>query len=606
MSNFVGCDCLRQYEETHDNNNKNTDNKSQPKISLISKKSTTEGDDVNLTYVKSSTINSQFFDGKIDVKDYIQQLGKDSLDNYEKISLLGKGSYSSVYKVRNKNTNLFRAMKVIQKNFQKDNDEILREINILKNMDHPNVMKIYEFLEDEKNYYLIQEFCDEGDLETALENKKIYCEFLVRFIMYQVFLAINYLHSNNIVHQDIKKRNISIIKLGGEKENENKKLIKTKKSDSLKRLNSEKILYFNPLKKEDDIFIKINENKEIQEEFTTKKLIKNLSKKAKEYLYELSRRSIKVIDFGEAIFMPQKKKYIDDIAGTLNYLSPELIKGQMIKELDEWACGVLMYYLLSGKFPFDGKTQEEIFDNIEKQELNLNIPELKNISDECKDLISLLLERDVNKRIKAKDALGHNFFKIGIKMKKIIGGMENKQAEKLLNSWIKLQESNKQTNSGMFRKSVLAYMALNFVEKEEEQKMKNLFYKLSGGNKNYLITKENFAKTIKQVSNNYTDEEINNLFNKLDENKSGIIEYEELVRGLSDKEKLLNEKNMKQAFNFFDQDKNGTITWPEISNVIFKNKKMTNVFKNQVLKEIQEDGKEVNINFDDFCKIIKK
>ena len=606
MSNFVGCDCLRQYEETHDNNNKNTDNKSQPKISLISKKSTTEGDDVNLTYVKSSTINSQFFDGKIDVKDYIQQLGKDSLDNYEKISLLGKGSYSSVYKVRNKNTNLFRAMKVIQKNFQKDNDEILREINILKNMDHPNVMKIYEFLEDEKNYYLIQEFCDEGDLETALENKKIYCEFLVRFIMYQVFLAINYLHSNNIVHQDIKKRNISIIKLGGEKENENKKLIKTKKSDSLKRLNSEKILYFNPLKKEDDIFIKINENKEIQEEFTTKKLIKNLSKKAKEYLYELSRRSIKVIDFGEAIFMPQKKKYIDDIAGTLNYLSPELIKGQMIKELDEWACGVLMYYLLSGKFPFDGKTQEEIFDNIENQELNLNIPELKNISDECKDLISLLLERDVNKRIKAKDALGHNFFKIGIKMKKIIGGMENKQAEKLLNSWIKLQESNKQTNSGMFRKSVLAYMALNFVEKEEEQKMKNLFYKLSGGNKNYLITKENFAKTIKQVSNNYTDEEINNLFNKLDENKSGIIEYEELIRGLSDKEKLLNEKNMKQAFNFFDQDKNGTITWPEISNVIFKNKKMTNVFKNQVLKEIQEDGKEVNINFDDFCKIIKK
>ena len=606
MSNFVGCDCLRQYEETHDNNNKNTDNKSQPKISLISKKSTTEGDDVNLTYVKTSTINSQFFDGKIDVKDYIQQLGKDSLDNYEKISLLGKGSYSSVYKVRNKNTNLFRAMKVIQKNFQKDNDEILREINILKNMDHPNVMKIYEFLEDEKNYYLIQEFCDEGDLETALENKKIYCEFLVRFIMYQVFLAINYLHSNNIVHQDIKKRNISIIKLGGEKENENKKLIKTKKSDSLKRLNSEKILYFNPLKKEDDIFIKINENKEIQEEFTTKKLIKNLSKKAKEYLYELSRRSIKVIDFGEAIFMPQKKKYIDDIAGTLNYLSPELIKGQMIKELDEWACGVLMYYLLSGKFPFDGKTQEEIFDNIENQELNLNIPELKNISDECKDLISLLLERDVNKRIKAKDALGHNFFKIGIKMKKIIGGMENKQAEKLLNSWIKLQESNKQTNSGMFRKSVLAYMALNFVEKEEEQKMKNLFYKLSGGNKNYLITKENFAKTIKQVSNNYTDEEINNLFNKLDENKSGIIEYEELIRGLSDKEKLLNEKNMKQAFNFFDQDKNGTITWPEISNVIFKNKKMTNVFKNQVLKEIQEDGKEVNINFDDFCKIIKK
>ena len=194
-------------------------------------------------------------------------------------------------------------------------------------------------------------------------------------------------------------------------------------------------------------------------------------------------------------------------------------------------------------------------------------------------------------------------------MKKIIGGMENKQAEKLLNSWIQLQKSNKQSNAGMFKKAVLAYMALNFVEKEEEQKMKNLFYKLSGGNKNYLITKENFAQTIKQVSDNYTDEEINNLFDKLDDNKSGIIEYEELVRGLSDKEKLLNEKNMKAAFNFFDKDKNGKITWSEISDVIFKNKKMTKVFMNQFLEEIyskEKEGKDVNITFDDFCKIIKK
>ena len=615
MSDIVGCDCIRKNEESIDNNNKNNNINNNkylnPKSTLLSKGTTEDDDELHSKYNKTQTILSQgYFDGKIDIKDYIQKLDTDSLENYQKIERIGKGSYGSVYKVLNKNSNLIRAMKIIPKNYQKDNQEIMREINILKNLDHPNVMKIYEFLEDEKNYYLIQEFCDEGDLESVLvDKKKTFCEFLVKFIMYQVFLAINYLHSNNIVHQDIKKKNVSIIKFIEEKKNQDNTNTQIKVKNSLKkikRMKSQNITYSNPIENKDEIFIRINEDKEIQEEFSKTKLIKNLSKKAKEYLYELSKRSIKVIDFGEAIFMPQKKKYINDIAGTINYLSPELIKGQMIKELDEWACGVLMYYLLSGKFPFDGKTQEEIFDNIENQELNLNIPELKNISDECKDLISLLLERDVNKRIKAKDALGHNFFKIGIKMKKIIGGMENKQAEKLLNSWIKLQESNKQTNSGMFRKSVLAYMALNFVEKEEEQKMKNLFYKLSGGNKNYLITKENFAKTIKQVSNNYTDEEINNLFNKLDENKSGIIEYEELVRGLSDKEKLLNEKNMKQAFNFFDQDKNGTITWPEISNVIFKNKKMTNVFKNQVLKEIQEDGKEVNINFDDFCKIIKK
>ena len=613
VTNFVGCDCIRKVEETNDNNNRNINNFTNINNSSINPKSTlltnqtTLDEELNSKYNKSQTILSQgYFDGKIDIKDYIQKLDTDSLESYQKLERIGKGSYGSVYKVQNKNTNIIRAMKIIPKNYQKDNEEIMREINILKNLDHPNVMKIYEFLEDEKNYYLIQEFCDEGDLESVLDKKKIFCEFLVKFIMYQVFLAINYLHANNIVHQDIKKKNVSIIKYNQEKNENANNQIKTKSSiKKLKRMNTEKLIYSNPIQNKDDIFIIINEDKEIQEELSKTKLIKNLSKKAKEYLYELSKRSIKVIDFGEAIFMPQKKKFINDIAGTINYLSPELLKGQMIKELDEWACGVLMYYLLSGKFPFDGKTEDEIFNNIETQKLNLDIPELKNISVDCKDLISKLLERDVTKRLSANKALEHNFFKTGIKMKKIVGGMEKKQTEQVLNDWIKLQKG-RGSNAGLFKKAVLAYMAFNFVEKEEEKKMKNLFYKMSGGNKNFLITKENFANSIKQVSDNYTDEEINELFDKLDDNKSGIIEYEEIVRGFSDREKLLNEKNMRQAFKFFDKDKNGTISWTEISNVVFKNKKMPKIIMKQFLEEISsESGNDVRISFEDFCRIIK-
>lgn len=613
VTNFVGCDCIRKVEETNDNNNRNINNFTNINNSSINPKSTlltnqtTLDEELNSKYNKSQTILSQgYFDGKIDIKDYIQKLDTDSLESYQKLERIGKGSYGSVYKVQNKNTNIIRAMKIIPKNYQKDNEEIMREINILKNLDHPNVMKIYEFLEDEKNYYLIQEFCDEGDLESVLDKKKIFCEFLVKFIMYQVFLAINYLHANNIVHQDIKKKNVSIIKYNQEKNENANNQIKTKSSiKKLKRMNTEKLIYSNPIQNKDDIFIIINEDKEIQEELSKTKLIKNLSKKAKEYLYELSKRSIKVIDFGEAIFMPQKKKFINDIAGTINYLSPELLKGQMIKELDEWACGVLMYYLLSGKFPFDGKTEDEIFNNIETQKLNLDIPELKNISVDCKDLISKLLERDVTKRLSANKALEHNFFKTGIKMKKIVGGMEKKQTEQVLNDWIKLQKG-RGSNAGLFKKAVLAYMAFNFVEKEEEKKMKNLFYKMSGGNKNFLITKENFANSIKQVSDNYTDEEINQLFDKLDDNKSGIIEYEEIVRGFSDREKLLNEKNMRQAFKFFDKDKNGTISWTEISNVVFKNKKMPKIIMKQFLEEISsESGNDVRISFEDFCRIIK-
>ena len=136
--------------------------------------------------------------------------------------------------------------------------------------------------------------------------------------------------------------------------------------------------------------------------------------------------------------------------------------------------------------------------------------------------------------------------------------------------------------------------------------MKNLFYKLSNGDDKFLINRENFAKTIRTVTDNYSDEEIEDLFNKLDQNKNGIIEYEELVRGFSDREKLLNEKNMQEAFNFFDKDKDGTINWEEISKVVFQNKKMPKFFMKQFLEEIeQKNGKDVNITFEDFCKIIK-
>ena len=601
LNDLIGCDCIRKKEEESNELSKEPIKDISSNIEAIytEKKEKKISPHSKSLYLKMPT--SDYFDGKIDVKDYILKGDTDSLENYQKLKKIGKGSYGYVYQVVKKNTNIIRAMKIIPKNFQKEIKEIEREINVLRNLDHPNVMKIYEFLEDEKNYYIIEEFCDGGDLDTILNGKKIFCEFLVKYIMYQIFLAINYLHLNNIVHQDIKKKNITIIILESEKEKER---IKTKAKEILKMFQKKKSENIGSNNPNENIFIKINEDKQIQEELNSSKSFEDLSKKAKDYLNDLSKTQVKVIDFGEAIFMAQKKREINDISGTINYLSPELIRGQMIKELDEWACGILMYHLLVGRFPFDGNTEDEIFDSIQEKPLDLNIDELKNISDECKDLISQLLERNVTKRIKAKDALEHNFFKNGLKMDKIVGGIENQQNEKVLNSWIRLQKQKKQ-NAGIFKKAVLAYMALNFVEKEEEKKMKNLFYQLSNGDNKFLISKENFTKAIKDVTDSYTDKEISDLFDKLDQNKNGIIEYEEIVRGFSDRKKLLNEKNMKEAFNFFDKDKNGVINWEEISKVVFQNKKMPKLFMKEFLEEIDQKNGNVKINFDDFCKIIK-
>ena len=90
-----------------------------------------------------------------------------------------------------RNNELIRAMKIIDKSKinanDEENDTIKNEINVLKKIDHPNIMKIYEFYEDKENFYIIAEFCDAGDIGNIMDKNGTFPEFLVKYIMYQVF-----------------------------------------------------------------------------------------------------------------------------------------------------------------------------------------------------------------------------------------------------------------------------------------------------------------------------------------------------------------------------------------------------------------------------------
>ena len=104
-------------------------------------------------------------------------------------------------------------MKVIDKNNEEEysDEEILNEINILKKIDHPNIMKIFEFYSTPTTYYLILEFCEGGDLNDFVSTNKL-SEFQVIYIMFQIFSAMNYCHKMNILHRDLKPDNILIKK----------------------------------------------------------------------------------------------------------------------------------------------------------------------------------------------------------------------------------------------------------------------------------------------------------------------------------------------------------------------------------------------------------
>ena len=158
-------------------------------------------------FVSSSTINL--------TNDIIVSQSKaDPGLDYKKLNFLGEGSFAAVYRVQNRITDAVRAMKVINKSSTcsaEDDKEIFNEINILRTMDHPNILKIFEFYSNRESYSIVTELCSGGELFQEIVDKGPFTETYSAYVMYQIFSAINYCHKMNIIHRDLKPENILIV-----------------------------------------------------------------------------------------------------------------------------------------------------------------------------------------------------------------------------------------------------------------------------------------------------------------------------------------------------------------------------------------------------------
>ena len=142
------------------------------------------------------------------------------LSKYDIIQEMGKGAFSTVYKIKSKKDNTFYCLKKI--NIKKTPDR-KNEVNILSKLNHPNLVKYISSYEDEEGIYIIMEFCIYGDLYSLLhmvKKKKVYVnEEIIWDIAYQCLQGLEYLHSNQIIHRDIKLLNIfmstnKVVKIG--------------------------------------------------------------------------------------------------------------------------------------------------------------------------------------------------------------------------------------------------------------------------------------------------------------------------------------------------------------------------------------------------------
>jgi len=145
----------------------------------------------------------------------VQGSSLDPFDVYDFLKFIGEGSFGKVSKVIHKKYGIVRALKAIDKKIKdqishENQKTIIKEINILKTLDHPNILKVYEFFDTETKLYIVTEFCDGGELFDKIIKMNNFSEKIVAHIMRQLLSAVNYLHLNNVIHRDLKPENILI------------------------------------------------------------------------------------------------------------------------------------------------------------------------------------------------------------------------------------------------------------------------------------------------------------------------------------------------------------------------------------------------------------
>ena len=133
-------------------------------------------------------------------KDYIL-FGK-----YRILSIIGHGSFGEIYKVCQTNLNSIRALKCIHKS-NASYDDILREVDILKNLRHPGIPIIYDIEEDEERVCIIEEYIEGMSLDSQLNTRIINANEALS-IVDKLCDVLEYLHGAGIFHQDIKPENI--------------------------------------------------------------------------------------------------------------------------------------------------------------------------------------------------------------------------------------------------------------------------------------------------------------------------------------------------------------------------------------------------------------
>ena len=334
------------------NDSKINNNNSLNNISEISKKSTALKDSKYYMNKCLSLINY--------IKKYYEEnksYPETKINFYLYGRRIGQGAFGKV----NIGLNILTGRVVAIKSFKKTPIEKLKhkmikiqyETELMKRFNHKNITKILEVFNDEEYMLIIMEYINGGNLFSFVKKRRKLSEKMAKFLFRQIILGIQHIHSKNVVHRDIKLENL---------------------------------------------LIDFNNN-------------------------------VKICDFGIGRVLNSEDEILYDKCGTPMYMAPEIIlankeKGYKGFPVDIWSSGITLYIMLSGNLPFNLKNKKEKKENIslnsiknhnnsylQNQIINFNPKEIENISEEARDLLKGILNKDPTKRLTCAQILNHPWLK---------------------------------------------------------------------------------------------------------------------------------------------------------------------------------------------------
>jgi serine/threonine protein kinase len=280
------------------------------------------------------------------------------------IKELGKGAFGKVFLTSKQGSMQKFATKQIDKKYAanpKAKRYIDNEIAILKDINHENIVKLYDVKETSQYFYLVTEYCNGGALSDRLEEYKDtynapFPEEIVQYLMRQIMSAMKYLHGKKILHRDIKLDNI-LVHFNSEEDKKNNNLLKAK---------------------------------------------------------------VKMIDFGFARYL-KKEELAYSILGSPINMDPGILRKLNRLEhskdygydekADIWSLGTIVYEMLIGKCTFDAESMRELVSKVEKG--NYFLP--STLSKEAVSFLNGMLQYDYKKRLSAEQLYRHKFLIMNFK-----------------------------------------------------------------------------------------------------------------------------------------------------------------------------------------------